>query len=131
MRLVREERGQAVVEMALVVSLLLLLLLGVFTFGQVMHTYLSVTYAAREGARAAALGQNDAAVTSAVLGALPETVSVEKVTVSVTPAEGNRPRGTPIQVQVTYPVAIDLPLVAQALGQDEIVLRGTTTMRAE
>lgn len=131
MRLVREERGQAVVEMALVVSLLFLLLLGIFSFGQIMHTYLTVTYAAREGARAAALGQGDAAVASAVQVALPPTLSAERLTISVTPSEGSRPRGTPIRVQVAYPVDIEVPLLAQALGRDQIVLRGETTMRAE
>lgn len=131
MRLAREEHGQAVVEMALVVSLLLLLLLGIFSFGQIMHTYLTVTYAAREGARAAALGLGDAAVGSAVQAALPPTLSSERLTITVTPSEGSRPRGTPIKVEVAYPVDIEVPLLAEALGRNQIVLRGETTMRAE
>lgn len=45
------ERGQAVVEYALVAVVVFLLLLGLFDFGRAVWTYSSVSAAAREGAR--------------------------------------------------------------------------------
>ncbi len=50
------DRGSATVELALVLPLLLLLLFGVIDFGRMLHTQITLTEAAREGARAAALG---------------------------------------------------------------------------
>jgi Flp pilus assembly protein TadG len=49
------------VELALVLPLLLLLLFGVIDFGRMLNTQITLTEAAREGARAAALGYDPAA----------------------------------------------------------------------
>ena len=51
----RGERGQAIVELALTLPLLLLVVLGVFDFGLMFQRYEIVTNAAREGARVAVL----------------------------------------------------------------------------
>lgn len=55
-RAIREE-GQAVVEIALVMPLLLLLLTAILQFGSMYNTYESLTDAARTGARELALGR--------------------------------------------------------------------------
>jgi Flp pilus assembly protein TadG len=47
----RNERGQAVIEMALTLPLLLLVVFGIIDFGFMFQRYESVTNAAREGAR--------------------------------------------------------------------------------
>jgi len=47
----RSARGQAVIEMALTLPLLLLVILGIFDFGFMFQRYEVVTNAAREGAR--------------------------------------------------------------------------------
>ncbi len=49
------ERGQAIVELALTLPLLLLVLLGIFDFGLMFQRFEVVTNAAREGARVAVL----------------------------------------------------------------------------
>ena len=49
------ERGQAVIELALTLPLLLLVVLGIFDFGLMLQRYEVVTNAAREGARTAIL----------------------------------------------------------------------------
>ena len=46
-----DQRGADLVELALMLPLLLLVLLGVADFGRAMHTYITITNAAREGAR--------------------------------------------------------------------------------
>jgi Flp pilus assembly protein TadG len=51
----RGERGQATIEMALTLPLLLLVVLGVFDFGLMFQRFEVVTNAAREGARLAVL----------------------------------------------------------------------------
>ena len=47
----RDEPGQAVVEMALVLPILMLIILGIFKFGILYNNYLQLTDAARTGAR--------------------------------------------------------------------------------
>jgi Flp pilus assembly protein TadG len=47
----RSQRGAAAVEFALVMPLLLLLVFGIVEFGLIMNRQITVTHAAREGAR--------------------------------------------------------------------------------
>lgn len=54
--LAREERGAAIVEMALVLPLFLALLMGVLVYGQYFMLAHSVQQAANDGARAAIVG---------------------------------------------------------------------------
>lgn len=49
----KNTHGQALVEMALVLFLLLLLVIGIFEFGRAMYIKNTLTHAARAGARAA------------------------------------------------------------------------------
>jgi Flp pilus assembly protein TadG len=51
----RRDNGAAAVEMALVLPLLLFILFGVIDFGRMLNAQITLTEAAREGARAAAL----------------------------------------------------------------------------
>jgi len=51
-----DDRGSAAVELAILLPLLLLLVFGVIDFGRMLNTQITLTEAAREGARAAALG---------------------------------------------------------------------------
>lgn len=59
---VRRDKGAAAVEMALVLPLLLLLVFGIIDFGRMLNAQITVTEAAREGARAAVIQNNRAAV---------------------------------------------------------------------
>lgn len=52
----RTDRGAAAVEMALVTPLLLLMLFGIIDFGRMLNAQITLTEAAREGARAVSLG---------------------------------------------------------------------------
>jgi Flp pilus assembly protein TadG len=53
-----EESGQAFVELALVLPVLLLLLLGVIQFGNIFRDYIALTDATRVGARQAAVSRS-------------------------------------------------------------------------
>jgi Flp pilus assembly protein TadG len=52
---IREERGTALVELALVLPLLLIVLLGMLDFGKAFNEWMSQTHLASEGARLAAV----------------------------------------------------------------------------
>ncbi|WP_284979011.1 TadE/TadG family type IV pilus assembly protein [Arthrobacter sp. fls2-241-R2A-200] len=55
----KKERGAVAVEMALLLPLLLLLLIGIMEFGRALNVQISLTEAAREGARYAAVHYKD------------------------------------------------------------------------
>jgi Flp pilus assembly protein TadG len=56
-RRLREEDGQALVEFAIVVPLLLMLVTGIIQFGLVFNKYITLTDAARNGAQTLAIGR--------------------------------------------------------------------------
>lgn len=58
----RKEKGAVAVEMAIVLPLLLLILLGVIEFGRVFNVQISLSQAAREGARHAAIHHDKASL---------------------------------------------------------------------
>lgn len=57
-RLVRSERGTAVVEFALVAPLLFLIVFGIIEFGRILNAYNQLTQLAGQGARAATVNRN-------------------------------------------------------------------------
>ena len=57
-RLRREERAAAVVELALVMPVVLLLLLGIIDFGKAINYWIDQTHLANEGARLAVVNSN-------------------------------------------------------------------------
>lgn len=56
LRVLREERGAAMVEMALVLPLLVLLVVGMLEFGRAINYWLDVNHLASEGARIESVG---------------------------------------------------------------------------
>jgi Flp pilus assembly protein TadG len=117
----RSEQGQAAVEFALVVPVLLLLLLGIVQGGIVFHNYLTVTDAARAAARQAiearvsGVTKND--VQQAAWDAAPD---LNHATLGVVTDDPDSPDfsqgGTQVVVTVTYPYSINLLGMVVASG---------------
>jgi len=87
-------RGAAVVEMALVLPVFLLVVLGIIEFGRAMWVSNMVSNSAREGARMAILdGSSNAEVRQAVQDFLTTSLGVNAAdittTITITPATGN------------------------------------------
>ena len=55
----KSEKGQSLVEFALVLPLLILLLFGIIDFGRIFNAYLTIDHAGRDAARTASIGKND------------------------------------------------------------------------
>jgi Flp pilus assembly protein TadG len=106
----RDERGQALAELAIVLPVLAGLLLGIIQFGIAFNHYLSLTDAVRAGARTAAvsrhLGASGAvdATKTAVKGATSDiTLTDAQVTVNSTWTQGSQ-----VTVTATYPYSISI-----------------------
>ncbi|MBD1537476.1 pilus assembly protein [Arthrobacter sp. S13_S34] len=100
----RKEKGAVAVEMAIVLPLLLLILLGIVEFGRVFNVQVSLTQAAREGARYAAIhhGEPGFDVRGTTLAAAP---SLSGLSVSVTDNASSCSSGSNVQVRT----AVALP----------------------
>lgn len=62
----KNEKGQSIVEFALVLPVLILILVGIIEFGWLFNGKITLTSAAREGARVAAIIKNETTATAAV-----------------------------------------------------------------
>jgi Flp pilus assembly protein TadG len=114
------QSGQATVELALVLPVIVMALLAVIQTGIVARDQLGVAHAAREAARAASVDRDPGAAGSAARQVL------QRAEVEV----GPRPAvGEPIRVRVTYREHTDLPLVGPLFPDPE--LHATATMRVE
>ncbi len=101
----RNRKGQALVEMMLVLPFLLLIFSGVVDIGLVYQRNLMVNEAAREGARLAALGKDNSAILAAVQrydSALMATTSVSGAKVTVT-VKGTVDLNTPLIKKIFTP----------------------------
>ncbi len=125
----RDDHGQALVEMALVLSILLLLLTGIVEFGRVLSAQLVVSHASREGARLGVVGATDDLIEQRARNAA-GTLDAAKMGIKVSPLPHERIRGTELKVEVEYSVDIVMPFMDKILPNPYKV-RGATTMRVE
>jgi Flp pilus assembly protein TadG len=103
----RSEEGQSFVEFALVLPFLVFLLLGIIQFGRAWHNYITITDAARVGARAGAVARTTACSTAtAKINSLGVVPAGSTITCS-TP--GGLVTGQPLNIQITYSFTIGLP----------------------
>lgn len=132
----RDDRGQALVEFALIMPFLLLFLVGIVEFGRAWNQHQVITDAAREGARKAVVF--DAAVT---------VDTVESTIKRALAAAGINPAGATITGQGTWllesnknaTVSISLPyrfiffgaLKQWTTGESTVLLQTSVTMRNE
>ena len=114
-------------EFALVLPILALLLFAVLQFGVLFNNYLTVTDAARAGARKGAVGRHlpspEASVDEAVRASA-ENLDQSKLAVSVS---STWEQGDPVSVSVSYPYSISLIGIIVSSGN----VTSTTTERVE
>ena len=117
MRRLRGEEGQTAVEFALVAPILVVLLLGIIQVGIAFHNYVTLTDAARAGARKAIVarfsgGKIDDA--KAAVRASAADLNQDDLNVDVTDPAWNTP-GSTVTVTATYPYTINIPLLGLTL----------------
>jgi Flp pilus assembly protein TadG len=116
----RRERGQAAVELALGLPLVFLALMAVVQVVLVARDQIAVLHAAREGARAAAVGDAGAGAAAARAA-----VGLDASRASISASEA----GDRVTVVVRYRSPTDVPLIGVFLG--DITVTGAATMQVE
>ena len=124
MRRDRGDGGQASVELALVLPLVFVLLLGIVQLGLLVRDQILVVHAAREAAREAAV--DPAADAASRAAAASSTLDGSRLTVTTS---GRGATGSRVRVEVAYRAPTGVPIIGPALG--DLTLRASATMRVE
>lgn len=113
-------RGSALVEFALVAPILVMLILLMVQYGLVMNRMLTLSHAAREAARYAAVHpQDDEAIKGKARGAMRgRGHRPERMNIVIEPARGSPDRkpGRPIKVTVQYDMRDELFIPTEFFG---------------
>lgn len=118
-----DQRGQALVEMAAAIVLLVTIVIGSTIVGVRIFRHQVVTHAAREGAREAAVNTNDEEVRLVVIhAAAGTTINTPVITRGPSPDVPSENRVTVIVTIPAQPITSTIALPA---------ISGTATMRAE
>lgn len=128
--MIRNEKGQSLVEFVLVAPILLLLIVGLVDIGRAMYTYSDLHFTAQESVRLAGFGRSDAdikqfAASNFKSGTLTETM------VEITPVPSERKSGQYVTVKLNYPLNPITPFASQFFPNGSIVLRADSTIRIE
>lgn len=101
MKHLRSERGSVAVEFALILPLLIGLLLGIVEFGRAYNAQITVTAAAREGARVMSIQKDIPTAQAAVIAASPSlTPQLKNSQILISPAVCTP--GSNTTVTITY-----------------------------
>lgn len=122
-------RGQALVEFAVVFPLIIVLLFGIYEIGIALSVQQTITYAAREGARVGALTNENSQIESAIATATEFIDSNnDRITIQITPEnEATRSRGDELTVLIEY----NLPLIILNVISESITLSSQAVARIE
>ncbi len=129
MKSIKNQKGQALVEFAIILPLLLLLVLGIIQFGMIIGGYLAVQNAVREGARAGVIGCTNAEINSTMRSVSPNLKS-EHLIVSIMPSEGSRRSGETLMIRASYNYPLTIPIIESIFG-GAVPLRAEIAMRIE
>jgi len=114
------DQGAALVEFAIVLSLLVLILFGIIEFGRAYNAQETLTHAAREGVRVLAITGDSEKAAAATRNAAPE-LDASLVGVSSTACSP----GYPTTVTASYPFSLTIPF----FGSRTFTLDATAVMR--
>lgn len=123
------EDGQALVEFALVLPILLLLAFAMVQLADLGVARLALEHAAAEGARTGALTNDDELIRDSVTAAT-SPLSASQVTIEIVPSESDvprsgDPRGALIRVHLRYVLPLAVP------GLPPLEARASATRRIE
>jgi len=116
-RLRNDARGQAAVELAITMPVVVVFVLGVFQVALVARDQLAIELAAREAARAASVSADP---TGAANAAARRVVGLDPIDVSVSVA------GDIVRVRVRYVNPTDVAIIGAAIG--DVTLEATGAM---
>ena len=121
------QRGQSMVELAMLLPILLLILLGIIDLGRVFNAYIVITNAAREGVRYGSLYPSDTSgirarvIAEAQGSGIPLSSGNIQVSAETTPGDSKT-------VTVTFPFSAVSTLISTFWGGGDLQLQSRAVM---
>lgn len=130
---IKDQRGQALVELALLIPLIMTLLLGIVEFGRIYTAQLTLNNAVRAGARAASVGDDDVSINNQVTNiCLTNSLTGAELTINdTTPAFSSRKMGDTVSVSADYRVNLVVPIIKQIIDTVDGTADGKFKVSAE
>ncbi|MDD2211513.1 MAG: TadE/TadG family type IV pilus assembly protein [Desulfitobacteriaceae bacterium] len=133
-RRIKDEKGQAVVELAITLPILLLILGGIVDFGWLITNQNAIDRSARDGARYAIVNAAETDPMESIktyTKALAPAGIQEKLTVDVTFTTPDTPRSGDVIVEVSGNIAVLTPLAGIFTEGQEVNLSSSCRMKVE
>jgi Flp pilus assembly protein TadG len=127
--MIKDEKGQSLVEFALLLPVLLLLIVGIFDFGRVLYSYSHLHMATQETVRLGALGKSDEEIRSFAHNYI-HIGDPDDLVISISPTEGERESGDYVTVELEYPIELITPFLSSILPSP-VVIETDSTIRVE
>jgi hypothetical protein len=125
----RDERGQSLVETALILPLFLLILVGILDFGRITYSFAHLHMAAQETVRLGGLGEKDTTI-STFAHQYVHLGDKTKLQVDITPNDTIRHSGDYVTVKLRYPFHFFTPLISK-LFPSQVMIETDSTIRVE
>ena len=130
----KNESGQAIVEMALILPIVLLLICGTIETGWMCYNQIAITNLSREGARAGIVYSSKTSsvesIKQQIVSDMPHNMQ-DKLTVDVTYSNAISPREGDVTVSLTYKTKSITPAMGMILNNGEYSLKSSCTMKVE
>jgi hypothetical protein len=134
----KNERGQSLVELAMVMPIFLLLVFSVIDFGMGLRAWITVTNSAREGARVGAIGGDCDAIKARAVSASSGLLDEDNIDVlEPGSSDCHALSGSSVKVQAQYeyefvtPLGGILDMLGGALIPSSITMTSVSDMRIE
>lgn len=127
--MIKREHGQALVEMALILPLILMIMAGIFDFGRMIYTTMNLHEVTEETVRMGSLGDSDTDMKQYAM----DHVNVKDpslLEVDITPTDTNRIPGQYVKVTLKYPMNFVTPIISRIITSP-VILSTNSTMRVE
>jgi Flp pilus assembly protein TadG len=122
-RLLSHQKGQSLVEFALLLPLLLYLICGIIDFGRIMYTHMQLNMVAQEAVRLGGLGRNDAEIQQYIWDHVDHP---SLVAVTIAPSDSVRNSGDYVKVSLEEQVDYITPLLSNVLPSPYLVMTDST-----
>ncbi len=127
-KIFKSEKGASAVEFAIILPILVILIFGIFEFAIAFNNYITITHAAREGVRRAAVDLFNPDLKDYIKEmAFPLALIDEDIVIDWDSYPEEPLIGDPVSVEITYNFGISIPLV----GSWEVPLKNKAIMRLE
>ena len=110
----KDERGQSMVETALLLPVLLLILVGIVDVGRLIYSYAHLQMAAQETVRLGGLDKNDQAIIDFAKDYV-KLGDTSKLQIDISPNDTERQSGDYVTVKLTYPFTLYTPFISMLL----------------